>query len=145
MTTQTTTNLLPIIATYWGNECSYTSQIIFTDSQKKLGGYELGNIYELDNFKLHLRPLWEITEEELKEIGKLLNLEKFREKIASKVVWSDEFDRSFTIYADDDFEFNNISSNGMVKTINHLRSKGFCLDRSLINAGLVQWKEVENG
>lgn len=141
--------LLPIIAAYWGCECSYQGarggRHITTVNAQRMEGLVFGTT---KNFKLHLRPLWSITEEELRGVF-------------SAVVGKDVLSPNITLIYENRghskslrfptcagpaliiydngyywYEFNNVA------LINHLRSLGFCLDQCLMDAELVEWKEV---
>ena len=66
---------MPILAAYWGAECKYDTprgrlNVIFNHSTVHLFSQE--NI----NAKLCLRPLWSITEHELRDLGNVLNIER---------------------------------------------------------------------
>ena len=135
--------LIPVIAAYWGCECSYeTIGILLTP---KIDWPELKHINTNINFKLHLRPLWSITEDELLEIGKIADIERATVNIvlgghnAQKSVKNGSYS-----YGDSVFEVNEengmtINSYYAVKIINYLRSKSFCVDQELIDNDLVQW------
>jgi hypothetical protein len=131
--------LIPIIAAYWGCECSY-----YPDRVASLDDVELGDLTRLANFKLHLRPLFSITEDELKELGKVLDLDRIEVRInlgtycETKVV--KELSYSDDAFLVDNYGYYKITTSNPALAINYLRSKGFCLDQCLIDAELIQWK-----
>lgn len=152
--------LIPIIAAYWGCECEY---IYYADrgiagpaDRVKIDADSLIHITQcrLATFKLHLRRLWDITEEELRELGGMLYGHLYtteyseKAKILYQILEEDEGD----IMDWHDMEILQITNalffsecaetEEIVQIINHLRAKGFCLDQCLVDAGLVEWKGV---
>lgn len=141
-------DLIPIIAAYWGCECSYD------DSETILEDYELGELPRLTNFKLHLRPLWSITEEELRELfeefHKAGNACQIRvtetEKACFFSKWSNGYSSPYYIFRTSPIQglidiTSSLQTTQQVDLVNYLRSKGFCVDQSLVDNNLVQWKE----
>lgn len=135
------TELLPIIAAYLGQKCRYD------DTETDLEAwYELANLECLKNFKLHLRKLWSITEAELIELGRVLG-EKEPKVIISifnrigkrQLKESYDYEYILEIEADSDREYLRINHYEPVKIVNWLRGKGFCVDKELIDEGLVEW------
>jgi len=136
--------LIPIIASYWGAECSYESVfkgVPFTE-QIYLNEYSFYAI-PYQSFKLHLRPLWSITEGELRELGEVLLADNphtpfvYEEVGHQKQLRFPSVAGGFLVIYDNGYfwyEFNN------PQLINHLRAKGFCVDQELVDAGLVEWK-----
>lgn len=116
--------LIPIIVTYLGAECSFLAgggvAVVRNFDWSELR--YLGTKY-VQNFKLHLRNLSDITEEELRELG-------YKELSKQEVYSAEERNRFAT----------KILSGKMsltVSEVNYLRSKHFCLDKKLIDANLV--------
>jgi len=144
--------LIKIAAYYFGVECSYTllagrpTEI----NKSNLNGVHLERMsfafYR--NFKLHLRPLWSITEEELRELGEVLGLkdvdinlngiDEFWRVLPAKQIFTNINEDYFTVYEDNTFDLG--FGKDYTKIINHLRAKGFCVDQELVDAGLVEWK-----
>jgi len=136
--------LIPIIAAYWGAECSYEDD--WRHSQHdRLDSYELEAIQhgKLLSFKLHLRPLWSITEEELRELGEVLGLDGIEVRIdlrgyeSTKILKERGYSKNeICIYDDENLTIHSAQA---PQLINHLRAKGFCIDQELVDAGLVEW------
>ncbi len=137
--------LLPIIAAYLGQKCSYDGTTLET-----LVTWELDNFRMLPkyNFKLHLRKLWSVTEAELLELGKILDEEKpkvdisifnYTGKRQLKKSYDSAYEYILEIEADSDREYLRINHHEPVKIINWLRGKGFCCDLELIENDLVEW------
>ena len=142
--------LMPILAAYWGAECKYDTprgrlNVIFNHYTVHLFSQE--NI----NAKLCLRPLWSITEEELRELFAMFNkLQLCTVNVtAEKACYFSKY-REGSYYPFYIFraglipEMIDINSSmqttQQVALINHLRAKGFCVDQELIDANLVEWK-----
>lgn len=135
--------LIPIIAAYWGCECSYqTIGILLTP---KIDWPELKHINTNINFKIQLRPLWSITEDELLEIGKISDVERVTVNIvlggndAHKSVLEGSYSYGEPVFKVDNENNMTIKSYYPAKIINYLRSKSFCVDQELIDNDLVQW------
>lgn len=134
--------LIPIIAAYWGAECSWISPYGHRNTVKgTVNHFTMPFVDKAYNFKLHLRPLWSITEQELRELAIHLKTGYVKvvvtqtEKRLDKNIYDNVF------YVDNDGYFNiNLSAKVTIQAINHLRAKGFCLDQELVDAGLVEWK-----
>lgn len=153
-----TKDLIPIIAAYLNQKCSYKTLTLDCSDGTLFDGWEISNISHLQNFKLHLRPLWSITEAELRELfdefHKAGNACQIRvtetEKACYYTKYRDGYYSPYYIFRTGPIlELIDITSSlqttQQVELINHLRSKGFCVDQCLIDAGLVQWKEANNG
>lgn len=157
--------LLPIIAAYWGAECSYNHQYLAENYKivnakvgyKLLGRIEIGTVTDL---KLHLRPLWSITEEELRELGGFVRnanpselsvrLFTHQKVLDANFKYNDNRLQTFQLIRIDQGFPETMDNLWIVEgyyhhpqIINHLRKSGFCLDQSLIDAGLVEWKGVK--
>jgi len=146
--------LMPIIAAYWGCEFSYQHYnghgYIYADNVK-IGARSLYYFREIDedgsaeNVKLHLRPLWSITERELMEIGKIAEVERATVNIvlgghdAHKSVKNGSYSYGDSVFKVNEENGMTINSYYAVEIINYLRSKSFCVDQELINNDLVQW------
>jgi len=117
-------DLIPIITTYWGAKCGFLAgggrPIVSSLDWPELR--YLGTKY-VQNFKIHLRNLSDITEEELVELG--------YDKLSKNEIYSAEEKNRFATR----ILQNKVSLT--VKEINFLRSKGFCVDQKLIDANLV--------
>lgn len=136
---------MPILTAYWGAECKYDTprgrlNVIFNHYTVHLFSRE--NI----NAKLCLRPLSSITELELKELAKVLDLEKpeikieLRQCVFKKTIKEvNSYDDKFIVYGDNDYEINCFNS---ANAINYLRFKNFCVDDALEKANLVEWKQT---
>ena len=139
--------LMPVIAAYWGCECSYQDMDMTEKNIRVLQGSQLyflrrGMGY---NLKLHLRPLWSITEDELLEIGKIAEVERVTVNIvlggydAHKSVIEGSCSYGEPVFKVDNEDNITINSYRAVQIINYLRSKSFCVDQELIDNDLVQW------
>lgn len=141
------TELLPIIAAYLGQKCSYN------DAEAELEAWwELANIEDLPNFKLHLRKLWSVTEAELIELGGILD-EKELKVIVSifngirKKQLKESYDYNceyiLEIQTESVIDYLRIKHRSPVKIVNYLRGKGFCCDVELIENDLVKWIDLD--
>lgn len=156
---QLTKEQIKIIASYWGAECRYEVLVIsdplndFTNTTSQewklkrdiLNGFKLHRIGLFRNFRLILRPLWSITKDELRElvahlggispsavIGEAIRWVSFRNLIGKHEM--------ICIHPDNSVIFMEPISSTYTKTINFLRSKGFCVDEEIKD--FVEWKEV---
>lgn len=134
--------LISIVAAYWGAKCSWTSPYGFREQKKgTVSHFTMPFADTTYHFKLHLRPLWSITEEELRELGEVLGLKEYNETLITKSIGFANI-LFFQIWDDNKFMFAGISGEQSTNAINHLRANGFCVDQELVDAGLVEWKEV---
>lgn len=159
---QLTKEQIKIIASYWGAECRYevpenlgefgneNALTKWKTERRMLDGVVLLRLEWRRNFRLILRPLWSITEDELKELAKAIGIDEY--KIETIVVddtndhWL-EFDYKSLFQADNDGIFQVdanedffIHNSFIVPVINFLRAKGFCVDEEIKD--FVEWKEV---
>ena len=133
-------DLLPIIAAYWGCKCSYTDP-----RPVELNWTELSHLEDegMDDFKLHLRKPWDITEKELLEIGRIANADRPQVNIDT-YGWDAKRSIKDGNYGDPILKINDengitINSYYPVQIVNYLRHKGFCVDQELIDNDLVEW------
>lgn len=142
---------MPILAAYWGAECKYDTprgrlNVIFNHYTVHLFSQE--NI----NAKLHLRPLWSITEDELRKLGGLLYGElyliEYNDKVKSIAQVLEEEEGDIIDWHEMDimqitnalFFTECANTDEIVRITNYLRANGFCVDQELVDAGLVEWK-----
>lgn len=133
------TELLPIIAAYLGQKCSYDGGTFET-----LGTWELENFGMLPdhNFKLHLRKPQSITNEELRTLsGIVCGIEYEPESFpdGSKSVGDYDNDDIVIMQPNGVIELGALYSCQFARTTNYLRRIGICVDKELIDEGLVKF------
>lgn len=152
---QLTKEQIKIIASYWGAECTIKFHFNGSVWGRKVDGEILESLSRIKtdgetDFRLILRPLWSITNDELKELAKVIGIDEY--EIETIVVddtndhWL-EFDYKSLFQADNDCIFQVdanedffIHNSFIVPVINFLRSKGFCVDEEIKD--FVEWKEA---
>lgn len=143
--------LIPIIAAYWGAETSHLNG--WANPEQIWETLNENNFHHISrpSFKLHLRPLWSITEEELGELGNAVLYNSFEIEANNEEKSVIRYNAGITIYNlghHVSFDFwggGDRCGDWNIKIINHLRAKGFCVDQELVESNLVEWKEVGNG
>lgn len=139
------TELLPIIAAYLGQKCSYDGGTF-----EILGAWEFENFGILPdhNFKLRLRKPQSITNEELRTLSGIICGIEYEPEIfpdGSRAV-SDCDDSDIVIMqANGVIELGALYSCQFTRTTNYLRSIGICVDEILIKEGLVKFDGEEVG
>lgn len=133
------TELLPIIAAYLGQKCSYDETETETDLE---AWYELANLEHLKDFKLHLRKPKSITDEELRILsGKISGLEREPEREGiRRFVKDNDLDVIVSITSSV-IELGESYVAYFAEATNYLRSIGICIDQCLVNENLVEWKK----
>lgn len=132
--------LIPIVASYWGQKCSYTYMGL--DLSPVMGYPESKHLEDLEDFKLHLRKPDQITNEELRTLSGLIcgieyEVESFED--GSKCVRDcDDYD-VIILQPNGVIELGSQYGGQFAKATNYLRSIGICVDQCLVDEGLVEW------
>lgn len=148
---------IAIIASYWDVECKYEVAVhldpkryirekIYSEGLGTVNCYTLKSFDRYHSFKLILRPLWSITEKELRALSEVLGLkdmEVFLLDSVKVIQLNGSVGSAVIIHEDSSLFFYKDDYEDWVKVINHLRQKGFCVDSQLVEWGLVEWKEME--
>ena len=135
------TELLPIIAAYLGQKCSYNGSL-----EDKFTTFEINYFNRITNFKLHLRKPQSITNEELRTLsGIVCGIEYEPESFpdGSRSVSDCDNDDVVILQANGVIELGALYSCQFARTTNYLRSIGVCVDEVLIKEGLVQFNGEE--
>lgn len=142
-----TDDTITVLSAYRGALCDYDvkshyNAIIPRSGRTKLDG-ELITAMEKKqcyHIQLFLRPLFSITEDELRELSALFGSDSINKiEVSLNQKWIGVY---FGVVANSDspilcsFSLSR-NENLAIKTINRLRSMGFCLDPELIEKGLV--------
>jgi hypothetical protein len=142
--------LIPIVAAYWGQKCSYGSDdAIF--GRKPFNWWDVKRIESSNNpfvekFKLHLRQLFSITKAELKELAVVMDIQNPEIQIFHGGIYESrksvkERGYDSVLFNVDSDNYYRVEYSSPSKVINFLRAKGFCVDSVLVEEGLVQWIE----
>lgn len=142
------TELLPIIASYLGQKCSYNTPRLDCSNGTRFWAVELQTFDALENFKLHLRKPQTITNEELRTLsGIVCGIEYEPESFpdGSRGVSDYDNDDIVILQPNGVIELGALYGCQFARTTNYLRSVGICVDDVLISEGLVQFdgEEVE--
>lgn len=141
-------DLLPIIAAHWGAECSYELNF---ESDKWVHESQLIDAVELSmaesdcirNFKLHLRTLSSITKAELLALGKALNYSNPIAVILPERSYVSNESGTISVSFHSNYPYQVMADFDAVETVDWLRKNNFCVNKKLVDAGLVEWKEVK--
>lgn len=153
-TPELTQKYLLIIASYWSAECAYNNK---QNTGTRVYGYISDKIlyylrYSMvSNFKLYLRPLWSITEKELMSLIKDTGLKSVKVEVSDRTKWIVAEKGNGVIFGiSKSSQPNKIDHFSLpwaedfaIETVNWLREHNFCVDQKLLDAGLVEWKEVK--
>ena len=120
--------LIPIIASYYGCQCSYT--YFNKQEASDLDGTVLNYLGSLHDFKLHLKKLEDISETDAQEVWNVV-FGKFKMDVSVR-------DFRYSLI-DNDKSSTDMEMSDYVEAINKLRQLGYSVDKILETKGLVDW------